>query len=600
MTTATEPQLIQDAPDGPGILTQADDGKLLAWDWGKRAFVAAALRMTGGQTVLRAGASRIQDAPDGPGSLGSGDDKQILVWNTNTGRFQSSGVLYVDYTNGRVGVNTPDPFSSFEVIAASEGEEADVTATGYGSAGGGVIHGRYARGTRDNPSAALAGDAIAGIGGRAYHSGGAFQVSSAAAIHWKAAENQTDAAYGMYMRFATTPKGSTTRQERVVITHDGTLWAHDTATFDPLVAAQTKPISDVLLLASGGSSVSAMIASYGSGSAGYRGGQASGTPASPSATAANRLLAFVGAHGHDGNAWTGGTKALITMYSGQTFTGSAQGTYITFETTANDSTSRAERMRIHHNGYVGVGTSAPVVPFQVAANAAFGDASAATYSDSGTTVYSIASVAGDVNVSGATNRAIPFYIKATFSGDSPARVFRGYGQVPLANTSALSGIIGMTFFTEILGPGGVTGNVGTYASALTINNSSATVANYVMYQASTPVVTAGTLTKQVGFQAGNLAQATNNTLLQLGSTTIPTGNFAIYNQSAYVNYHAGMSGFGVTAPTAMVHAAASTTARASFCAPHGTAPTAPVDGDIWTTTAGLFVRINGVTVGPLS
>jgi hypothetical protein len=34
--------------------------------------------------------------------------------------------------------------------------------------------------------------------------------------------------------------------------------------------------------------------------------------------------------------------------------------------------------------------------------------------------------------------------------------------------------------------------------------------------------------------------------------------------------------------------------------PHGTAPSSPVDGDIWTTTAGLYVRINGSTVGPLS
>lgn len=33
---------------------------------------------------------------------------------------------------------------------------------------------------------------------------------------------------------------------------------------------------------------------------------------------------------------------------------------------------------------------------------------------------------------------------------------------------------------------------------------------------------------------------------------------------------------------------------------HGVAPSAPVDGDIWTTTAGLYVRVNGVTVGPLS
>jgi hypothetical protein len=34
--------------------------------------------------------------------------------------------------------------------------------------------------------------------------------------------------------------------------------------------------------------------------------------------------------------------------------------------------------------------------------------------------------------------------------------------------------------------------------------------------------------------------------------------------------------------------------------PHGSAPTSPVDGDMWTTTSGLFVRVNGVTVGPLS
>lgn len=34
--------------------------------------------------------------------------------------------------------------------------------------------------------------------------------------------------------------------------------------------------------------------------------------------------------------------------------------------------------------------------------------------------------------------------------------------------------------------------------------------------------------------------------------------------------------------------------------PHGTAPTAPVNGDLWTTSSGLFVRVNGATVGPLA
>jgi len=34
--------------------------------------------------------------------------------------------------------------------------------------------------------------------------------------------------------------------------------------------------------------------------------------------------------------------------------------------------------------------------------------------------------------------------------------------------------------------------------------------------------------------------------------------------------------------------------------PHGVAPTAPVNGDFWTTTAGIYSRINGVTIGPLT
>lgn len=45
---------------------------------------------------------------------------------------------------------------------------------------------------------------------------------------------------------------------------------------------------------------------------------------------------------------------------------------------------------------------------------------------------------------------------------------------------------------------------------------------------------------------------------------------------------------------------ASTIAAAGLNLPPGTAPTSPNNGDEWTTTAGLFVRINGVTIGPLS
>jgi len=45
---------------------------------------------------------------------------------------------------------------------------------------------------------------------------------------------------------------------------------------------------------------------------------------------------------------------------------------------------------------------------------------------------------------------------------------------------------------------------------------------------------------------------------------------------------------------------ASASGAAGLRLPHGTAPSSPTDGDMWTTTAGLYVRINGGTVGPLT
>lgn len=70
--------------------------------------------------------------------------------------------------------------------------------------------------------------------------------------------------------------------------------------------------------------------------------------------------------------------------------------------------------------------------------------------------------------------------------------------------------------------------------------------------------------------------------------------------NAGTNNRAIKTGLGIIDFGDIVLTPATTTARASMRLPHGTAPSAPVNGDMWTTTAGLFVRINNVTVGPLS
>jgi hypothetical protein len=62
------------------------------------------------------------------------------------------------------------------------------------------------------------------------------------------------------------------------------------------------------------------------------------------------------------------------------------------------------------------------------------------------------------------------------------------------------------------------------------------------------------------------------------------------------NYFAGVAGFGIAADAStQLCLPASTTAVSSLRMPHGAAPSSPVDGDWWTTSAAAFVRINGVT-----
>jgi len=47
--------------------------------------------------------------------------------------------------------------------------------------------------------------------------------------------------------------------------------------------------------------------------------------------------------------------------------------------------------------------------------------------------------------------------------------------------------------------------------------------------------------------------------------------------------------------TAKLNTLASATGGAGLNAPHGAAPTTPANGDVWTTTAGVFARVNGAT-----
>lgn len=113
------------------------------------------------------------------------------------------------------------------------------------------------------------------------------------------------------------------------------------------------------------------------------------------------------------------------------------------------------------------------------------------------------------------------------------------------------------------------------------------------------VTVSGALTASSNLTVTGTFQANGN--IGLGNTnadTIEVQGVFISNLVPFVSsgYSLGTSGNTWSAVYAdTLYAGASTTSVPSLRIPHGTAPSSPTNGDMWTTTAGLFVRINGVT-----
>jgi hypothetical protein len=316
------------------------------------------------------------------GTPGAGDMPTRLVFLLSADGSESPTERARITTAGYWGLFDTTPTSPFTVKANSltgphidvwcdDGvRQPDIAATGYGAAGGGIFHSKRARGDKTTPTQLLSGDEIGGYGGRPYTSGGSFTPSSPASIHFLVAEDQTATANAALIRFLTTPIGSTyaDRKTRLQITHDGVVWAIDEGTHSFLVTRQTKPWSDARFLASGegasgqfGASVGAVM--YGGASnltAGFRGGTARGTAATPTATQADDFLVFLGGHGYETTTpgFSSGSRGLFGIKATENFTSTAQGTYATIETTPASSTTRAERVRVTAAGQHVVGHTA--------------------------------------------------------------------------------------------------------------------------------------------------------------------------------------------------------------------------------------------------
>lgn len=184
-------------------------------------------------------------------------------------------------------------------------------------------------------------------------------------------------------------------------------------------------------------------------------------------------------------------------------------------------------------------------------------------STSGSSILNAAAVAGSTTIIlPNANSTLPIYTQqVTYAGPSAARtVTYPDASFTVARTDAANTFTGTQTITTLAGTSSITGAAGNMT------------------------ITAGT---------GNSRTLTLRTTTSGGSAT----NAVVFDATQGASFVGVLAAAGATisSSTAFI-TPASTTSVSSLRLPHGSAPTSPVNGDVWTTTSAMFVRINGSSV----
>ena len=157
---------------------------------------------------------------------------------------------------------------------------------------------------------------------------------------------------------------------------------------------------------------------------------------------------------------------------------------------------------------------------------------------------------------------------------SSYRAYTMSAQTPVGNSQQMADIYALWVEPRIQGSGNMSSTTGVVTSGLlqgsasenfgsiqntyginaypvnSFGSNTGTVTNATGIHISNSVVGTGpvTITNQAGLKIAPLSGATNNTALVLGTTSIPAGNFGIYNASTDSNYLAGSVGIGTASP----------------------------------------------------
>lgn len=303
-------------------------------------------------------ASSVGIATAGVENLRVNSTGQVLIGTANT----TSGSTTKLVVSGNVtAFSGTVPTTTVAHIIGSDTSSARIVIDSIGA--NSVFQGRRANGTLASPSIVQVNEPIVSFGGNGYD--GSWLSAFAGGMFLLASENFTPTAHGCYFAWNTSATGTVSSTEKMRLTSIGQLGIGTSAPVATLHVSSNTSGSSVAVANSVAHFVGAdagscpvVLDSFGSIPV-VTGRRAGGTAAAKTAVSVDNNLFIIDGRGYGTTTYSAGVVA-IRMLSAETFTDSAQGTYMTFWTTPIGSTATTERMRIDSSGNLLLGTTSAV------------------------------------------------------------------------------------------------------------------------------------------------------------------------------------------------------------------------------------------------
>ncbi len=260
----------------------------------------------------------------------------------------------------------------------------------------------------------------------------------------------------------------------------------------------------------------------------FTGRHANGTAASSTAVQTDDVICEFTGMGYGTSGYSTTSRSRLTMRAAENWTDSAQGTYVTVETTAVNGTTTSEKVRIDNAGNLGIGVT-PTTKLDVNGGVKTNGAIQANTSTNAQVQINTGSGNASTDINTTANASALGLGNASGNTNIAAAAL----DITSAGNVTINATTGRT--TNInTGTGGVTTTIGnnTASNVTTINSQSVTAPNQT-YVDGTSVITGSLADSRYGNYLNNRTAGSANTTTSFNTTNLVVGSVTLAANTTY-------------------------------------------------------------------